>query len=172
MSKTVIGIDPGKMGGIATVKNGWPYAVAMPPDLPEMDAYFKTIRENNDDLIAFVEKVQIFDNDEDTPGKKYGIQKLLDQYSQLKSCLTFHNIPFVEVPPQTWQAALQLTRRGQEKTERKEAYKKFAGETFPAAKITLNTADALCIAYFGMQKLRFDPGWVSQKVVQKKQGLF
>lgn len=172
MSKTVIGIDPGKMGGIAHVKNGWPYAVQMPPGLPELDAYIKQLRENNDDIIAFIEKQQIFDTDEEAGGKKYGIQKMLANYEQLKSCLTFNNIPFVEVPAQTWQASLQITRRGQEKKERKKIYKEFAGRVFPAAKINLQTADALCLAYFGMQKLKFDPGWVNQKTVKRKAGLF
>jgi len=172
MERTIIGIDPGKGGGIAIIKKGRAYAVSMPATLPQLNEYLKDIRNNNDEIIAFVEKVQIFDSDDKEDGKKYGIKKMLDQFAELKSCLVFHNIPFVEVAPITWQSELCLTSKGDTKAVRKNKYKLFAGRTFPDAKVNLNTSDALCISYFGIQRLKLNPGWVNERIVKKKTDLF
>lgn len=169
--QTVIGIDPGSGGGIAIYKkNRLHQAIKMPAGLTEMKRYFDFIKENNDDVIVFIEKVQMFmsDSDEENKGMQFRIKSLLSNYDQLKSLIVFYGFQFVEVYPQTWQKELGLSMRGVEKTIRKNIYKDTAGFCFPEANITLHTADALLILKFGLNMLNHNPIWVAEKVQNTK----
>jgi len=172
MAKTVIGIDPGKGGGIAQYKKGFASAVAMPENVKRLNEYLIQLRDNNPEIVVFVEKVQAFVEDDEVGGLKFGINKLLAQFEQIKTVLIINDIPFIEVHPKTWQSPLNLPK-GLSSMERKNLYKQFAQQHFPEAKVNLKTADALCIMYFGLQKLITDIHWINQKIIEfKSEGFF
>lgn len=169
--QTVIGIDPGAGGGIAIYKkNRLEQVIKMPKGLSEMKRYFDHIKENNENVIVFIEKVQMFmsDSDAENRGKQFRIKELLSNYDQLKSLIVYYGFQFCEVYPITWQSKLGLTRKGMDKAARKNMYKESAGWCFPEATITLYNADALLILKFGLLQLSDNPVWVAKHIQNEK----
>ena len=166
----VIGIDPGKQGGIAiyTKEDGMVRTVRMPEstdDLAELLSYYK----QNYMPIAFLEKLNLHRSDTEVPGKVFGIQKLLQNYAQLRTVLELNGIPFVMVHPLSWENKLGLRVRGlrEEKAQRKRRYRDIAGKIYPGNKVTLWNADALLIMHFGRVMLANDLNWVLSNVPSK-----
>lgn len=173
---TLIAIDTGSNGGIVIwKKDRLENVIKMPKNLSDLKTYFDYIKENNDKVIVFIEKVQMFLSDEDASnvGKQYRVQKLLANYNQIKSLVTFYGFPYCEVYPISWQSGLGFTTKGLDSTTRKNLYKKYAEQNFPSADVTLWNSDALCILKFGMFKYENDYNWVLERLEnRKKEGLF
>lgn len=165
--KTVIGIDTGSQGCIAIwKKERLDSVIKMPKDLTDLKQYFDHIKNNNEDVMVFLEKVQMFSSDSDieNKGKQFRIQKLLSNYDQIKTLITFYGFPYVEVYPVLWQSSLGIKTKGIEKKLRKTMYKECAAIVFPGIKITLWNADALCILKFGLNKIITDPKWIYERI--------
>lgn len=60
MKKTIIGIDPGKQGGIAFLTENNSNAVKMPQTVRELNTYLKYLKETYPNPIIFIEKVQAY----------------------------------------------------------------------------------------------------------------
>ena len=164
-AKTIIGIDPGASGGIAVYNHkGQITAVKMPKKVEDLSEYLLYIKENFNKPICFIEKVQSFHSDTDDGGKRFGIQKMLANYEQLKTVLTLSKIPFVQVYPQSWQGGLNLRKKGESKKDRKNRYKAAALKYYPEIKPTLWSADALCIVQFGRLKFNTDVDWIIERL--------
>lgn len=164
---TIVAIDPGKSGGIATYAKGKIHAGKM-GTIQEVKLYLDYVNNTYENIIVFIEKVQAYrGKEDDAPGKKFGINKMLKNYTQLVTCITLMGLHFIEVYPISWQSKLGLSFRGQKltKTERKNKYKIYAGNCFPEIpKVTLNIADALCICQFALIKLKDDHLWIDDKL--------
>lgn len=168
---TIIAIDPGANGGIAIYKkNRLEHVIHMPKNLSDLKTYFDYVKENNERVIVFIEKVQMFmsDSDEENKGKQFRIKKLLSNFDQLKSLIVYYGFEFVEVYPITWQSNLGLNYKNIPKTERKNLYKESAGYCFPAVKITLYNADALLILHFALNKTKSDNKWIEERIQNRK----
>ena len=74
-------------------------------------------------------------------GKNYGL---------IRGLLIANMIPFLDVPPRTWQKGLGIQPRGKEesKTHFKNRQKGLAQQMHPHLKVTLATADAILIAEY------------------------
>lgn len=167
MKKTIIGIDPGKQGGIGFHNDSKAYAVKMPPTVPEINKYLKYIIETYQNPIIFIEKVQAFKTDnDDSSGKMFGINKMLANYNQLLTVIQLLEIPYVEVYPISWQTTLKLKIKKDKrtKTERKRSYKEFAQSKFPLLKVNLATSDSLCLVQFGIEKWENDFSWIKERI--------
>jgi hypothetical protein len=84
--RTYIAIDPGANGSIAIwKKERLEHVIRMPKYLRDLKTYFDYVRENNNDVLVFIEKVQMFmsDSDEENKGKQFRIQKLLQNHSEI-----------------------------------------------------------------------------------------
>lgn len=166
--KTIIGIDPGKSGGIGYWNKGFAKAVKMPPTIPEMQEYFQYIIDTFEQPLIFIEKVNAYRGDhDDSPGKMFGINKMLENYAQIVTVIKLSKIPFIEVYPISWQSKLGLSFRKMKltKTQRKNEYKQFASRCFPEINnMTLNVADALCIVQFGLNKVVNDELWIDDHI--------
>ena len=174
---TIIAIDPGKSGGIAVFANQRITAVKMPSNVKDLQLYLKMIIETYDDPIVFIEKVQAYrGNEDDAPGKKFGINKMLANYTELLTVIKLLEIPFIEVYPISWQSTLglRIPKEKITKTERKNRYKQFSQKCFPElGKITLATSDALCLVQFAFNKRLHDPSWINEKIQNNEsQSLF
>ena len=159
----VIGIDPGKQGGIAiyTKEDGMVRTIRMPEHTEELAEVLNYYTENYKP-VAFLEKLNLHRSDTETPGKVFGIQKLLQNYAQLRTVLELNGIPFAMVHPLSWENKLGLRVRGlrEEKAQRKRRYRDIAARLYPGNKVTLWNADALLIMHFGRVQLANDLNWV------------
>jgi len=173
---TYISIDPGANGGIAIwKKDRLEHVIRMPKDLRDLKTYFDYVRENNDDVLVFIEKVQMFmsDSDEENKGKQFRIQKLLQNHSEIIALIVFYGFRYIDVYSQTWQSQLGFKTRGMSSTERKNIYKNYAQEEFPQTQVNLWNADCLCILRFALIKEKYDNNWILERIQNKdNQSLF
>lgn len=162
----IIGIDPGASGGIVSWRpNTNTKAVKMPKDINDIKEYIEYYKEIAKPIV-FLEKLTIRPDDitDGNKGKIYRIQKMLQNYEQLKAILTIIGVPFVLVHPMKWQNELRLRKKLEDKADRKKRYKEVASNLYPDVKVTMWNADALLIMHFGRYALVNIPEWVRQNV--------
>lgn len=150
MSKIILGIDPGKSGGISVygeVIESTPASFFNIDKMPETEtdiidlfndiASFKTAGVKT--FHAYIENVasspQMGVVSSFTFGYGYGV---------LIGALLANKIPFTKVRPQSWQKDLKCLSKGD-----KNVTKRRAQQLFPGYKITHNVADSMLIAYWG-----------------------
>lgn len=165
--KTIIAIDPGRSGGISVFNNGELKAVKMPKDIQELNQYFLHLKSTYQDPVVFIEKVQAFSSDDDAPGKKFAINKMLANYTELLTMIKLNGFPFIEVYPISWQSTLGLKVKKDKrtKTERKNSYKQYAQYCFPEVKMNLAICDSVCVLKFALLKIKNDLPWISKRIV-------
>ena len=144
----VIGIDPGKNGGIAVIGDYGTYVNKMPDTLQ--------------DLWDMIEEISIGDGHDSEPSlcrayieqihssPQMGVVSAFtfgNGFGHLEMALTAAGIPFERVRPQVWQKALGCMTKGD-----KNITKAKAQEMFPSLKVTHATADALLIAEYGKRQ--------------------
>jgi len=165
--KVIIGIDPGASGGIAYFVNGTAKAVRMPKAVRDLQDFLRYLKSLGS-CIAFMEHIQFRPQDSLTPGKQFGIVKMLGQYERLTATLQANDITVIWVYPKTWQSYLNLkVNREENKTERKGRYKAAAQAYYPAVKATLWNSDALLLLEFGRRKFAFDIDWITEQLSKR-----
>ncbi len=159
-----IGIDAGANGAIAHISEGdFAKTVSMPDSVEALYEYLKYLKETSENPLACLEKVNVWREDANR-GKTFGIEKLKKSYNEITMALKLIKIPFIPVPPVTWQSYLHLAVRGEEYTERKRRFKLVAQAQFPQVKVTLTNADALLIMKFIALKNMREPDWIERKL--------
>ncbi len=131
-----LGVDPGKLGGIALISDGVAEAWKMPETehdvfaifmgLPKVPTYGLLERVASSPQMGVVSAF--------TFGRGYGF---------LVACLLAANIPSELITPRKWQSKLGCLTKGD-----KNVSKRKAQQLFPHLKITHHTADALLIAEY------------------------
>lgn len=168
----IIGIDPGASGGIVTWRpNEVAKAMKMPKDLNALRDYLEYIKTVARPIV-FLEKLSVRPDDVVADaagvnmGKMFRIQKMMQNFEQLRAILTVCGVPFVMVHPMKWQNELKLRVKGsrEEKADRKRRYRDLAGQLYPEIKSALWSADATLIMHFGRRILQRDPEWVKQNL--------
>lgn len=133
----IIGIDPGRSGGIAWCTEGFMQAWPMPKT--ERDI-FNMLRDMKfDDSFCYLEKVHAMPKQGVTSVFTFG-----QGYGFLRGCLVSLKIPFEDVIPSKWQKALSCMTKGD-----KNVTKQKAQQLYPDLKITHSIADAILIAEYG-----------------------
>lgn len=164
---TIIGIDPGKTGGIAIKFNGKYKVHKMPDDLVKIDELFKFYK-GIGTMLVVIEQIRLHRSENMAQVSR--MQKLFAQYEQLKTLLTMNEITFVEVGPRSWQSFLGLnTKRikAMERDQRKKAYRDFAQAHWPT-KLSIQLGDAVCLLIYGERNLKYNTEFgVTSKGVQK-----
>jgi hypothetical protein len=148
--KYYIGIDPGKNGGIATIHCGELMVYeSMPPTIQDIWNKIRTYQGEN--CVCIIEKVGGRPGQSASASFTFG-----NNYGWLEMALTAAEIPFQHCTPQKWQKYYQLGKSSDcaSKVEWKNKLKGCAQGLFPAAKITLKTADAILIANYAYNTLR------------------
>ena len=142
---TIIGIDPGKNGGIAWTTDGKPCVEKMPETLQDLWDLVHDIRQGypsaraGEPCKAYLEAVH--------SSPQMGVKSAFtfgNGFGHLEMALTAAQIPFERVRPQLWQKTMGCMTKGD-----KNISKRKAQELFPTMKITHATADALLIAEYG-----------------------
>jgi len=146
MIDVIIGIDPGKSGGVAVLfADGKMEAYKMPETERDINDIFEEVAHLGN-CVAYLEKVHSMPgqgvSSTFTFGKGYGF---------LRGCLVANKIRFVDVTPQSWQKALGVTKSDSKK-EHKNKLKGMAQQLRPELKINLATADAILIAEYAKKQ--------------------
>ncbi len=144
-----IGIDPGRSGGIAIIDKEGLQTFKMPSDPKELVAIFQKAKDEHSLIVTFIEDVHLWHSDTRTPGKVFNMQPMLDNAADCRFALSIAGISYGKVQPIKWQRKLRLHQKNQTKKERKNRFKEYVISKYPKNKITLNTADAVCIAIYG-----------------------
>ena len=165
--KKVIGIDPGKGGGVAIITDetvevhNCPRTVAAMAHLMGMCFINVAVYRTK----VFLEKVWSFPTDGRAGSFTFG-----ENYGQWQGILASHEIDPVLVTPKMWQSHFEIQKE-LKKDIRKRILKQIAIERCPSTKkITLKTADALLIAIYGVEAhLSYKNAlpWVQPNLVEK-----
>ena len=145
--KIIIGIDPGKSGGIAIINGKNANMEKCPPEPIGMASIINTAKTTayieGLDIVACIEKVHAFPTDARSSAFKFGMN-----YGMWLGVLESIKIPYIKVTPQAWMKKYQPLPK--QKQERKRRLKEIAQNLFPDNKITLSTSDAVLIAHYCM----------------------
>lgn len=172
----VIGIDPGRMGGIAIFVPGkLVKVVKMPKDVGELNELLTYYAENYNPIV-FLEKLNVRPDDASVEGagvnmgKLYRIQKLIANFEHLKAVIEVCGVPYVLVHPLSWQTKLKLRKLGsrEDKAQRKKRYQRAAASFYPEVRATLWNADALLIMHFGRYALVNEPSWIKANLPERE----
>lgn len=163
----IIGIDPGKSGGIAVWDANWVEVEVfkMPENVRAMNVLFSEFKAMDGKVFVIIEKVQLRKDDTGNVGKMFRLQKMITNFDQIKTVLSIVGLPFIEVTPVEWQKYLRLRKKEKESyDDRKNRFKIAAKQFYPLIKVTLWNADALLLLEFGRRKKRDDESWFIGKL--------
>ncbi|MDP2895053.1 MAG: hypothetical protein Q8Q12_00665 [bacterium] len=136
-----IGIDPGKTGGIASIKEGHAATVRM----PELDS---VIRDTLAGLVKDPETFVVIEKQQGRPNMR-GVNRLMEHFGFLRGLVSAWRVRHIIVAPKDWQ---RETLRGMPETDRagrKKQAIEIADRLFATGKITDGEADALLLAEYG-----------------------
>lgn len=144
----ILGIDPGKSGGIALFSGGVE-AEQMPDTERDIHRLVNGFAARADH--AYIEQVHAM------PGQ--GVTSMFNfgaNYGGLRMVLIASYIPFESVPPAKWQRefGLPTLKKAGSNAAKKNAHKAKAQELFPSIRVTHAIADALLIAEWGRRQKR------------------
>ena len=146
--KLIIGIDPGKKGGIAWITDNGIAVEAMPDTSLDLWELIEDIVSDiqiiyrQSECMAYLEQVH--------SSPQMGVKSAFtfgNGFGHLEMALTAANVPFQRIRPQDWQKTLGCMSKGN-----KNVTKQRAQELFPSIKMTHKIADACLIAEFGRRK--------------------
>lgn len=148
MTNIIIGIDPGKGGGMAVIRLSDDYftAASCPETIDEMSEFIRTIKSETHHITCFLEKVHAFPTDGRSSAFKFGMN-----YGIWRGILSAFSIKTELITPQSWQK--YFGKLPKIKQERKNKLKEIATKE-SNIKATLKTADAICIAVYGKEILK------------------
>lgn len=142
----IVGIDPGKNGGIAILyESGKVIAEQIPDTITDLYTTFRDMqayRYDSEMAFCLIEKVG--------PMPKQGVRSMFsfgDIYGQLKMLVTSFQIPMDYVTPQTWMKGLCIPKRGDKtKTQHKTLLLEKAQSLYPKVFDGLNKTNSLKIS--------------------------
>lgn len=144
----VIGIDPGKNGGIALMNDA--YVVVSVVKMPETCV---DLRDTIEDFklqgadVCYIEQVHSMPRDGSKSAFSFG-----QNFGRLQQVLADCRLRTIEVTPSVWQKYFGLTRKKDDTADHKKIIKARAQQLFPSTKVTNYNQDALMIAYYGLVK--------------------
>ena len=155
MSTYVIGIDPGKNGGIAVLGGDGTVVdvVSMPETPQDLLEFLRDVTAYDGTCKCYLEKVGGMPGNGGSAMFNFG-----KGYGWIEMALLALEIPTVTITPQKWQrqygvGTSSITKdSAAEKSEHKRKLKAVAQSLFPSLKkkVTLKTCDSLLIAQFGV----------------------
>ena len=142
--KSLIAIDLGAGGGIASIEHGSVRVEPMPDGLTAMVDLLVSIKAHCPDIRAVIEKTGGYMPGNSGPASV----KFARHCGHIEAALYALGIPTEQVAPTVWQKALGALPK--DKAERKRAIKEEMARRFPGLNVTLKTADALGILTWAM----------------------
>ncbi len=147
--KLIIGIDPGKGGGVAILeqKDNSYMSMKFPKELEDLSAMLETFiqRYNTKDIFVMIEHVHSFPTDSRPAAFSFG-----RNLGHWEGILSTYELEWSTVAPRTWQEHYDIPVI-KNKHERKNWLKDIAKSLFPNVKVTLHVSDALLIANYAKE---------------------
>ena len=150
----VVGIDPGKSGGLVVIKDDKVSLHKCPKSTHAMSAILRQAKADawidEHDIYIAIEKVWAFPTDARSAAFKFGVN-----YGMWLGIIGSLNLPFMEVPPQTWMKAYNPLPK--EKKQRKKAIKDIAIDMLRdmfnnEQRVTYAVSDAALIALWCLER--------------------
>jgi hypothetical protein len=141
----VIGIDPGKMGGVSFFHDDWLHVEKLPEDSPELLDLLRSYFPEPELVSVYLEQIYL-------PAGKAGALSFASGWGKLLAVLEFYGVEPKLVRPQVWMKELGCLTKGDKNVTKKRASELFGkieyddGKTIP---ITHWSSDALLIGYYG-----------------------
>lgn len=157
----VIGIDPGKSGGIAVAMESWGVTIEKaekcPKDVLGMSSIINSCTTSgwvdNHKIVSYIENVWAFPTDARSAAFKFGVN-----YGLWHGLLASRNIETFTVVPRLWQRHWEKKEKielPKDKKKRKHILKEIASN-YTDKRVTLYNADAILISLYGMdQEMEF-----------------
>lgn len=155
--KAIIGIDPGKSGGVAVYKGGNTIeAFPCPSDVENMASSIIDILHNFkvdgikiSNILVAIENVHAFPTDGRSSAFKFG-----RNFGMWLGIFASNKLKVVQISPFTWMKSFGDMPKI--KQERKKHLKELAIKFFPDARVTLKTSDAILLAkyYYELEELK------------------
>jgi hypothetical protein len=149
--KTYIGIDPGSSSGCIaylTMVGGEMMLATTEFSKMTTKEWFNELKDmSTDPCFAVLEKVH------GMPGMNVSaVSTFMKNVGQIEMALIALDIPFKEVPPQTWMKFYNLKKEKEEsKPDWKRRLREHLQRILPTFRVTNNNADAMLIAYYAFQ---------------------
>ena len=141
---TYIGIDPGKTGGIASIKDGRPATVRM----PRLDS---VIRDTLEPLVCQPDVFVTIEKQQGRPNMR-GVNRLMEHYGFLRGLLEAWRVRYEAISPQRWQKVMLADMPETDYPGRKKQAKEIAERLFRLGRITHGESDGLLLAEYGRRK--------------------
>lgn len=149
MNKHILAIDPGASGGLVRLYASGKVDAQSMLDDSELVHFVRDLKQcQADNWVCYMELVSGYIGGPGNPGG--AMFNFGDGYGYLRGLLAMAGIKLVLVRPQKWMKGIPGAI-GAERADRKRALKEHAARLFPELKVTLLTADALCIAEYARQ---------------------
>lgn len=147
----VVGVDPGKAGGIAWWDGDAMQASPMPAtETDAIDLFDQVITVLGDGrLVCYIEQISAGTKN---PKMAPSIAKLNRGYGFLRGVLMTYRVPLIDVSSGVWQRRFRLLGGGGGDVAKKNRHKAVAQQRFPDLKITHAVADAILICEYGRQE--------------------
>lgn len=168
--RSILAIDPGMTGSVAVYQKGHCRAHKAEQDMQRFEMLLDLYNRDMRKVLVFIEDVKLWKSD--THGKQFRMQKLILHADRMKQKMIEKKIPFIEVPPITWQKWLKIHVPGEDYEARKQRYYEIANKKFPHSKVRKYSADAYLILLFGTLKMKYDPKWVEERLPLDELSLF
>ena len=143
---TVIGIDPGKSGGVAIINETNIIAKNTPEEATGMADIIRVAQNSsyieNEKLKVVIENVHAFPTDGRSSAFKFGAN-----FGTWLGILGAYNLPYEKVTPRKWMESYAPLPKI--KKDRKKMLKQIAQDMFPDIRVTYKTSDAILIAVWG-----------------------
>lgn len=149
MERTIIGIDPGALGGVAVLTGSVISVHNMPETFPDIFNFLSNLQTQygSANLLAVLEDVG-----HGMPEQSSKATATFARHNgHLEMALYALGIRTVKVTPQKWQRSYSnsLGKNTKDKREWKNKLKGLAQQMFPSVAVTLKNADAILIANYG-----------------------
>lgn len=148
----ILGIDPGKEGGIAILNNSRKLILRKMPTTPTelLETLNFFLKASKGEIFVYMEKVQGLPGMGGSAMFNFG-----KNFGHLEMALMSLKIPFEEVTPQKWQKEFQLGTKGKQTTAVwKNKLKNRAEQLFPNVKMFLWGSDATLLAEYGRRNMK------------------
>ena len=147
--KLIIGIDPGKGGGVAILEttDDLYYSAKFPKELEKLSVMLESFvsRYKASEICVMIEHVHSFPTDSRPAAFSFG-----RNLGHWEGILSTYELEWDTVAPRTWQEHYDIPVI-KNKHERKNWLKDIAKSLFPETKVTLHVSDALLIANYAKE---------------------
>lgn len=144
-SPSIIGIDPGKSGGISFFADDWVHVEKLPESSNELLELLKTYFPDTGQVTVYLEKIYL-------PTGKAGALNFASGWGKILAVLEFYGVEPTLVRPQDWMKELDCLTKGDKNVTKAKALELFGDVEYDDGKslpITHWSSDALLIGYYG-----------------------